>query len=463
MSDTEMNGESSQEGQKVLFKCNMEKDKLREFASWLGDFRYKKEGEPGLPGEIPPKPYLLAKVQTAHVTTGEPLATIHRAQIYKQMLGEVPRLDRLFDDGRTDQMRLSSRALLDKLLENNGRQLTVNFKDGNETYLISVESVERRNDAKGTIYNPAFNEYNSEQLERLMKKAGVKKVEAITKRGRTIEERIATGVYILTFNDNQLPKHIFAGYWHLTVREFYDNPMQCNQCLQLNHTKKWCKNKEVCFSCGEPGHVGNDCKQVACVNCLSTDHVSKDRNCPIYQFEKRVNIYSQQANVTKGAARAYAYHAVRIYAGMMGDETKAVTYADQLKSFRNRALVPVQTRPDERDTRPPKLSAVLPRDTNGNDIKSLDNVQTGNYMESLILNQMITGRNRAQFKSRSATTTARKPPYNRPPRSAQVKRNSDRSRSRSIDRSKNTRYDDKVFSDASEEVGAPKVTDFDLL
>lgn len=212
MTDTEMTGEVNGDGQEVWYKCDMGKQELRNFANWLGGFEFMMDGQEGLlPGEAPPKPYLLAKVQMIHVDTGKPLQTLHRHVMYKNLIGEVPRLDRLLDDGKTDQVRIGSKALLDKLLAHDGTIMSVDNKaTTNLFYKISVVSVARRNEAKGTIFNPDFKEYNDDQLTNYMTKVGVKKVEAITKRGKTAEERIPTGVYILTFHDVSLPKEIFV-------------------------------------------------------------------------------------------------------------------------------------------------------------------------------------------------------------------------------------------------------------
>lgn len=403
MADDEMTGGG---GLKAVYKCELSQQQLRGMAEILSNFGFLEDGSEGLlPGEAPPKPYLLATVQLTNVANSEPVDTLKRGDVYKHIIGEMPHLDRHLDEGRTDQLRIKTKEQLDKLLKLSGQTVQINTKDAKGvvssscTYYIKASSVERRNNAKGTVYNPPFNEHSETALTQFMAKAGVIKVEAITKRGKTIEDRIPTGVYILTFNSNKLPKDICAGYYHLEVREYFDNPMQCNKCLQLNHTRKWCKNDEVCFSCGVTGHKGDTCNVTRCVNCLGEDHVSKDRRCGMYQFEKRLNIYAQRTNHTKGAARHYAYATACRYIDMISNNEMKVTYSSQLKAFENRLAVPVPTSPSRDKERRIKSPAYQPKDVDGNAIKSIDDVHTNTYIESLFLNMKMPRQRRIPIKS----------------------------------------------------------------
>lgn len=233
--------------------------------------------------------------------------------------------------------------------------------------------------------------------------------------------------------------------------------MQCNNCLQLNHTKKWCKNAEVCSSCGERGHKSVDCTKVACVNCLTeNDHVSKDRRCPMYQFEKRLNIYAQKTNITKGAARSYAMHTVSKYARLMAHDEASTTYAGVLKAFANRGAVAVQNRPPTRESSQPMRSVVLPKDTKGNDIKSLDNVSTTNYMETMMLNMRMPPKIREKSKQGASTAGPDKRSSNRP---AAAARPSPYHRPKSHQKSKNLNYERQDESEAEMELDDQPVVD----
>jgi len=389
--------------QSQIFSCEMGREGQQQLAKYLGDFFFLEKGQFGLPGEAPPKPYYLVQVKALEESTGKSMDPLSRGSFFKGIILEMPIWDRQVDDD-TDILRVSSKSKLDLFLKQNNRRVLLG--ENGPAYVLSVESVERRNNAKGTIYNPAFKVYDSQKLEAVMAKDGVKKVDPITKRGNSPTERIPTGVYVLTFDSQTLPKEIKTGYFNMPVREYYDNPMQCNQCLQLNHTKKWCPNGEVCFSCGEKGHKGTDCKKVRCVNCLvDDDHVSRDRNCPMYKFEKRVNIYSQKNNVSKAATRSYAFHTVTKAVAIENDPELRVTYADQLKAFKNRGAQPVQVRPSPADAHRHKDPKKKPMDTQGRVIESLENVQTSSYIETLTLAMMVTRKRRLPTNPANSSAT----------------------------------------------------------
>ena len=100
-------------------------------------------------------------------------------------------------------------------------------------------------------------------------------------------ELTATGSAILTFNLIKRPEKINLGWERLTVSEYIRSPMRCKNCQKIGHTKKWCRNNEICEECGLPKPHSN-CTRSFCVNCNIDSHSSKDASCPTYLKHKSI-------------------------------------------------------------------------------------------------------------------------------------------------------------------------------
>ena len=77
-------------------------------------------------------------------------------------------------------------------------------------------------------------------------------------------------------------------------------PVQCMNCQEYGHTKRYCKLPTVCVVCGEL-HNSADCKKEKsdrqarnCSNC-GGNHTANYRGCPVYANIKTK--FSKQANI----------------------------------------------------------------------------------------------------------------------------------------------------------------------
>jgi hypothetical protein len=70
------------------------------------------------------------------------------------------------------------------------------------------------------------------------------------------------------------------------------NPLRCYNCSRYGHHSSNCENEQCCDICGY-NHKTSDChnknnrSEHYCINCQSTSHNSRDRNCPVHLEEVR--------------------------------------------------------------------------------------------------------------------------------------------------------------------------------
>lgn len=70
------------------------------------------------------------------------------------------------------------------------------------------------------------------------------------------------------------------------------NPLRCYNCSRYGHHSSTCQNEQCCAFCGY-GHRTTQCEnknnlaEHYCINCNSTAHNSRDRNCPVHLEEVR--------------------------------------------------------------------------------------------------------------------------------------------------------------------------------
>ena len=143
----------------------------------------------------------------------------------------------------------------------------------------------------------------TEELMEILKPQGVTKIERMTRRFEG--ETIPTNRYILDFNKTDLPPLISLTDWHHEIVEQYiPRPMQCTNCRNFGHTKKWCrKETEVCLNCGQPGHKAASCdNDTCCANC-GKDHPANDRNCEVFKFRSEILATQARQHITFQEAR----------------------------------------------------------------------------------------------------------------------------------------------------------------
>lgn len=90
-------------------------------------------------------------------------------------------------------------------------------------------------------------------------------------------------------------KKVFVGWRRYNIREHL-RPVQCFKCGQFGHISKFCRNNELCKSCGAEAHKTDEvCPGKTCLNCtkynlkfkttFGVEHNCLDRACPIREKE----------------------------------------------------------------------------------------------------------------------------------------------------------------------------------
>ncbi|XP_065368759.1 chloride channel protein E-like [Calliphora vicina] len=102
------------------------------------------------------------------------------------------------------------------------------------------------------------------------------------------KEVVSTGAAIITFDLIYRPEELKLGWESVSVDEYIPNPMKCQNCQKLGHTRKRCRNIEICKECGTPT-PHDSCTRKFCVNCQLDSHTSYDPNCPTFWKHKSVN------------------------------------------------------------------------------------------------------------------------------------------------------------------------------
>lgn len=90
------------------------------------------------------------------------------------------------------------------------------------------------------------------------------------------------GLVIITFDALELPSRIGYGFDALEVRPYVPNPMRCQNCQTLGHTKTRCHSPTICAKCGKPESEGHACEGEFCVNCNVAGHLASNRACQSY-------------------------------------------------------------------------------------------------------------------------------------------------------------------------------------
>lgn len=142
------------------------------------------------------------------------------------------------------------------------------------------------NSTQGRIFSRKIIELSEEEL--LMSLADQKVIEIRKLSKREGEKYISTGAAVVTFDLIRRPDSLKLGWERVTVDEYVSNPMRCANCQKLGHTKKRCRNIELCRVCGfTPPH--EQCTRKFCVNCNNENHTSFDSSCPSFLKHKSVN------------------------------------------------------------------------------------------------------------------------------------------------------------------------------
>lgn len=129
-------------------------------------------------------------------------------------------------------------------------------------------------------------------------------------------ERIKTPAVILTFGKCTYPPHVKIGLLRIATRPYYPNPLLCYNCLRYGHPRVRCPGPRRCLNCSEEHQVleGIECSKTAyCINC-NQNHRPNDRQCPMYQNEKKIISVKIDQNLSYPEARKRVETTLKSYA-----------------------------------------------------------------------------------------------------------------------------------------------------
>lgn len=186
---------------------------------------------------------------------------------------------------RLDVTEMRSGDLLIKVPDNKVAEqyLKANYID---CIPVKITLHKTLNTIQGRIFSRKIINITQEDLQESLKSQKVVDVRKITKLDG--KEVVATDAAIITFDLIYRPETLKLGWERVPVEEYIPNPMKCHNCLKLGHTKKRCRNVEICKECGTPT-PHEPCTRKYCVNCQLESHTSNDASCPTFWKHKSVN------------------------------------------------------------------------------------------------------------------------------------------------------------------------------
>ena len=199
--------------------------------------------------------------------------------------------------GTTQQIRkLRSGALL---VETKRKQQSVTLMMSKHLANIPIEASAHRtlNTCKGVIRDKQqdMKYMTEEEITKELSDQGVKEVSRFML--RKDGKQIATNTYFVSFAAPRPPRDVTIGYYKIKVEPYIPNPLRCFKCQQYGHGQGTCKKDITCWRCGAVGHDGMDCKNPAhCCNCQG-DHVASSKECPIWKYEKQIQIIKYEKNI----------------------------------------------------------------------------------------------------------------------------------------------------------------------
>lgn len=170
---------------------------------------------------------------------------------------------------------------------------------------VEVTPHTQLNKSKGVIYCHDLLNCTIEEIKEGLENQGVIDIRRLkTKKNGIL---VDTPGHILTFNSPNLPKKIdIAIYKRVEVRPYIPPPMKCFRCQKFGHVASKCTNIEICI-CGKPKHpkIIVCSKPFKCPYCEG-EHLSTDKRCPTYTFEKSIQEIKTLENIPYFEARKKA-------------------------------------------------------------------------------------------------------------------------------------------------------------
>ena len=196
---------------------------------------------------------------------------------------------------------------------------------------VTVTKHRSLNSSRGVVVHPDLRTSDTAEIMDGLARFGVTEAQHITK--MQDGKRVATGAVILTFDSNQLPQEVKAGFLNLKVRLYIPNPMRCFKCQAFGHTSSRCRNAEVCARCSEPAHT-DAYKQIKCANC-GKDHPAYVASCEKFLLEKEICKVKTERNISYPEARK-----------LVLEQSLTTTYANVTRTTSKIKQTSIQTQTD---------------------------------------------------------------------------------------------------------------------
>lgn len=162
--------------------------------------------------------------------------------------------------------------------------VTQPFMDTDETSSDECESVEEShapNLVKGVVNATQLMRYSVEELTEKLAGEGVVKVERVMRNVEGVST--PTPTLFITFDREELPSSLRAGWFVLKVSPFITYPRRCYHCHRFGHISQNCRRAKrglpaLCVKCGRKEHDQSVSCVAKCVNC-GEPHAASYKKC----------------------------------------------------------------------------------------------------------------------------------------------------------------------------------------
>ena len=150
---------------------------------------------------------------------------------------------------------------------------------------VEISPHKTLNTTKGTVISRESRLSSIDELKDWLAEYNIHEFKRIQLRNENLE------LLILNFPGEYLPPSIDIGFETCRVRRWIPNPTRCFNCQKFGHTTTRCRGQTKCANCGSIDHTHSRTVRCdlppSCANC-GENHPAYDRNCPKWQFEKKV-------------------------------------------------------------------------------------------------------------------------------------------------------------------------------
>lgn len=114
--------------------------------------------------------------------------------------------------------------------------------------------------------------------------SGARRMNRRVNSGDEVSYQLTTTMCV-TFTGSILPREMIICGLIFPVSPYLLPVIQCHNCYRFQYTKKLCRGKQSCASCGREPHPNEGCDR-KCVHCNSREHIATDRICPEFMRQK---------------------------------------------------------------------------------------------------------------------------------------------------------------------------------